>query len=79
MPLVNIKTWHTPREIKEKLMKEITRVYHEQAGVPLDKITVIFEEIHPESWSEAGVLGSDPSFREKSRRLVYDNSEQVEA
>jgi 4-oxalocrotonate tautomerase len=72
MPIINITTWPTPAEIKERMMKEVTRVVHEVSGAPLDKITVYFQEISKDSWSEAGVLGSDPDFPSKSRKSSYE-------
>lgn len=77
MPLINIKTWPTPKPVKKKLMEEITRIYHQEAKVPLDKIVIIFEEINPEAWCEGGTLGSDPEFKSKSRRLEYSPEEKI--
>lgn len=73
MPIINITTWPTPQPIKEQVMKEITRVVHEITKAPLDKITVLFQEIEKHSWSEAGILGSDQKFPEKSRRQKYED------
>lgn len=72
MPIVHITTWPTPEKTKQNVMKEITRVIHSETGAPLDKITVYITEIQQNSWSEAGILGSDPEFRVQSRRLNYE-------
>lgn len=71
MPIVNITTWPTEPAIKRNLMEEITRVINQKTGAPLDKITVYFNEIDPNNWSEGGSIGSDVDFKEKSRRLHY--------
>jgi 4-oxalocrotonate tautomerase len=71
MPIINITTWPTPIDVKEKLMQEITRVTHEITKAPLDKITVLIQEVEKNSWCEAGALGSDVDFVTKSRRKEY--------
>ena len=71
MPIINITTWSTPSDIKQKLITEVTKTVHEVSGAPLDKITVYVQEIAKDSWGEAGVLGSDPEFPTKSRRSSY--------
>ncbi len=71
MPIINITTWPTPKDVKEKMMKEVTRVIHEVTGAPLDKVTVLIQEIEKDSWCEAGSLGNDPEFPTKSRRKSY--------
>lgn len=73
MPIVNITTWPTPQPVKEKVMQEITKVIHDITGAPLDKITVYFQEIEKQSWSEAGILGSDETFPIESRRKEYND------
>ncbi len=73
MPVINITTWPTPLDVKKNMMEEITRVVHETSGAPLDKITVYIHEIQQENWADAGVIGNDLAFREKSRRLNYDD------
>ena len=72
MPIINILTWPTKAEVKQRIMTEITRVIHVESGAPLDKITVIFQEIERNSWSEAGILGEDPKFPIESRRQRYE-------
>lgn len=65
MPIINITTWPTPIEKKQKMILEITRVVHETTGAPLDKITVFVQEIEKDSWAEAGVFGDNPEFPKK--------------
>jgi len=72
MPIINITTWPTPTEVKEKLLKEITRVTHEVTGAALDKITVLIQEVEKASWCDAGILGNDPDFPVNSRRKTYE-------
>ncbi len=72
MPIINITTWPTAVEVKQKMMEDITRVVHEISGAPLDKITVFVQEIEKNSWSDAGVVGTNADFPKKSRRINYD-------
>lgn len=72
MPIITITTWPTATDTKQRLLQEITRVVHEETGAPLDKITVLIQEVEQQSWSEAGILGSDPEFKQNSRRLNYE-------
>ena len=71
MPIIQITTWPTPKETKQHMMQEITRIIHEISGAPLDKITVYLQEIEPSQWSEAGIIGDNKEFKTKSRRLTY--------
>jgi 4-oxalocrotonate tautomerase len=50
------------------LIEALTKVVHEIAGAPMDKIVVIIIEIPQNRWGEGGVLGSNPDFPELSRR-----------
>ncbi len=72
MPMINIITWPTKPHVKHRIMQEITRIVHTESGAPLNKITVTFQEVEKDSWCEAGILGSDAHFAEKSRRQTYD-------
>lgn len=75
MPVVHICTWPMSDEDKLRTMiEEVTRVVHQSSGAPLDKISVYVTEIAPSRWADGGVLGSDPSFPEKSRRQSYGDS-----
>lgn len=71
MPIVNITTWPAEKEIKHKLMREITKVVNDVLGAPLDKISVFVQEVEKDDWADAGVVGTDPDFPEKSRRKSY--------
>lgn len=71
MPIVNITTWPAEKETKHKLMREITKVVNDVLGAPLDKISVFLQEIEKDDWADAGVVGTDPDFSEKSRRKDY--------
>lgn len=72
MPVVHIATWPLQQDGQvRQLVEGVTRVVHEVSGAPLDKISVYVTEVPPSRWADAGVLGSDPQFRELSRRLDY--------
>ncbi|WP_413730222.1 tautomerase family protein [Sodalis sp. RH22] len=72
MPFVQITTWKMNDEAKVKnLVDEITRSVHIHCGAPLDKISVVIVELPPSRWSDAGVLGNDPTFPLQSRRKDY--------
>ncbi|MCW7539299.1 tautomerase family protein [Aquabacterium sp. A7-Y] len=75
MPVVQITTWPLKDEgAARALVEGVTRVVHESVGAPLDKISVYITEVPPTRWADAGVLGSDPEFRAKSRRLAYGDT-----
>ncbi|WP_166146035.1 tautomerase family protein [Methylosinus sp. RM1] len=74
MPVVQISTWPIKNKVAlQTMMEEITRVIHQTSGAPLDKISVFVNEIPPSHWADAGISGSDPDFRERSRRLAYED------
>ena len=75
MPIINIITWPTPKNIKEKLITEVTKTVHNVSGAPLDKITVYIQEIERGSWGEAGILGSDPEFPQEKQKKTILNGE----
>lgn len=69
MPIVSVTTW--PNQTDEKcreLIEELTSTVHRVTGAPWDKIVVYIHEVPQHRWGEAGVLGSDPDFAERSRR-----------
>ena len=69
MPFISVKTWpNISDDIAFNLMREITRVTAKVTGAPLDKITVVIEEIPKARWAEAGIIGIDPDFASKSRQ-----------
>lgn len=68
MPFITITTWPTLGDQKSQaLIESLTKVVHEIAGAPIDKIVVIINEIPQNRWGEGGVLGSNPDFPELSR------------
>ena len=72
MPVIHIATWPIKDQDRvHALVDSVTRAVHDTLGVPLYKISVYLTEVPPSRWSDAGVLGSDPEFREKSRRASY--------
>ncbi len=74
MPVINIATWPVQDEARVRtLIEAVTRAVHETLGAPLDKISVYLTEVPPGRWSDAGVLGTDPEFRDKSRRKSYED------
>ncbi|MFZ6047784.1 4-oxalocrotonate tautomerase family protein [Pseudomonas sp. CR3202] len=75
MPVVHISTWPLKDEsVARALIEEVTRAVHIACEVPLDKISVCIQEVEPSRWGDAGVLGTDPEFQQKSRRLIYGDS-----
>ncbi|MCX7206567.1 MAG: tautomerase family protein [Proteobacteria bacterium] len=75
MPVIQITTWPIKDDEQARaLIEGITRIVHETTAAPLDKISVFISEVQPSRWGDAGVLGSAPEFREKSRRLVYEEA-----
>jgi 4-oxalocrotonate tautomerase len=69
MPFISVTTWPTLGDEKSQtLIEALTLTTHEVTGTPLDKITVVINEIPTTRWGEGGVLGSNPDFAELSRR-----------
>jgi 4-oxalocrotonate tautomerase len=69
MPFISVTTWPTLGDEKSQaLIEALTHTVHEVAGAPLDKITVVINEIPQNRWGEGGVLGSHPDFPALSRR-----------
>jgi 4-oxalocrotonate tautomerase len=76
MPIINVTTWASGnQEMKEELIKELTKTTHRVTGARLDKITVFITEIPNTQWGEAGVLGSESGFLERSCRHAFDDEE----
>ncbi|MFA3779746.1 4-oxalocrotonate tautomerase family protein [Yersinia sp. 1652 StPb PI] len=76
MPIIKITAWPFANEKSASLLiADITRVVHTQLGCQLDKITVYIEEVSPARWGDAGIAGNDPDFKEKSRRMRYEDGE----
>lgn len=69
MPIISVMTWPTLGDDSSKaLIEALTRATREVTGAPLDKITVLIQEIQTNRWGEGGTLGSDPDFATLSRR-----------
>lgn len=72
MPIISVTTWASDNsEMKAELIRELTATTHRVTGARLDKITVYITEIEKSNWGEAGALGSEPDFLEKSCRHTY--------
>lgn len=72
MPVIHIATWPIADQNRAReLIEGVTRAVHLATGAPLDKISVYIIEVPPSRWADAGVLGTDPEFGVKSRRLAY--------
>lgn len=75
MPVIHIATWPIADENNARaLVEDVTRAVHKATGAPLDKISVYVTEVPPSRWADAGVLGTDPEFVRKSRRLAYEEA-----
>jgi 4-oxalocrotonate tautomerase len=60
MPVVTVQLWEgRTLEQKRALVKAITQAMVEHAGAKPDALHVILEEVPPENWGRAGVLGVD--------------------
>ncbi len=60
MPVVTVQMFEgRTLEQKRKLVKAITDAMVEHAGARPDGLHVVLQEIPPENWGRAGVLGSD--------------------
>lgn len=70
MPIIKVTTWKSDnQQLKEQLVKELTKTVHSVTGAPMPKITVFIEEIPNTQWAEGGVLGSEPDFLTRSLKL----------
>ncbi len=60
MPVVTVQMW-TGRTVeqKRKLTKAITEAMIEHADAKPDGLHVVIQEVPPENWARAGVLGID--------------------
>lgn len=60
MPVVTVQLWEgRTLEQKRKLVRAITDAMVEHVGARPDGLHVIIQEIPPENWGRAGVLGVD--------------------
>jgi len=71
MPILTMTTWPGLDDEKSQvLIERLTDVVHETTGAPLDKITVLIQEVAQSRWGEGGVLGNHPEFLALSRRTT---------
>ncbi|MGX7245799.1 tautomerase family protein [Enterococcus quebecensis] len=74
MSIVEIYGWKgIDPEKKKKWIRTCTDVIAEQLNEPLDEITVFINEIPSENWGQAGAIGTDKDWLEKSRRKERKN------
>lgn len=76
MSIVQIYGWKGISAEKKKLwIKECTEVIALSFKEPLDEITVFINEIPRENWGQAGTVGNDDDWLEKSRNkdVMEDN------
>ncbi len=77
MPFITITTWKSEDDAAcERLMHAISRTVHEITGAPLDKISVVINEIPKNRWSDADVVATDPDFATLSRRKNYGETSE---
>jgi 4-oxalocrotonate tautomerase len=62
MPVVTIQMW-TGRTLDQKraLVRAVTDAMVQHAGARPDGLHVVIQEVAPENWGRAGVLGVDRS------------------
>ncbi|WP_129045671.1 tautomerase family protein [Companilactobacillus metriopterae] len=72
MTITRIDTWDGITEKKAKLWAEaITKIIYEEFDNNLDEIQVYINLVSPSHWSQAGIMGNDDSWIEKSKRKSY--------
>lgn len=60
MPVVTVQLWEgRTLEQKRALVAAITQAMVDHAGANPEALHVILQEVPPENWGKAGVLGSD--------------------
>lgn len=63
MPVVIVKMWPRPSEVKRDLAKAITESMVKIAKATADQTIVIFEEVPKEHWAHGGQLAWEPSIK----------------
>lgn len=60
MPVVHVQmlAGRTPQQ-KRRLIEELTRVMHEVAGAPPDRVHVLVDEVDPDNWGRGGIPMSE--------------------
>lgn len=59
MPFVNVYMWPRDEEMKRKLARAITDAFVRIAGIPLDAIWIVFNDVEKSNWALAGQLASE--------------------
>lgn len=55
MPIINIDLWAgRTAEVKERLIKNVTRTVCETVGCPPEAVIVVIRDIPKENWGQAG-------------------------
>ncbi len=69
MPVVTVQMWpgRTPEQ-KKDLVRAITDAMITHADAKPDHLHVIIQEIPPEDWGRAGILGSEHKRREAEEK-----------
>ncbi|MFA4905146.1 MAG: 2-hydroxymuconate tautomerase [Candidatus Margulisiibacteriota bacterium] len=59
MPIINIEMWagRSP-EIKEKLIKNVTKTVCDTVGCPPEAVIVVITDIPKENWGQSGFQAS---------------------
>jgi len=59
MPVVVVYMWSgVSKEVKERIVKGVTRVF-EELGIPARAVEVIIHEVPKENWGVSGELASE--------------------
>lgn len=68
MTIIQIYGWKgISTEKKKSWIQECTNIISSTFQEPLDEITVFINEIPNENWGQAGTIGTDEDWLEKSR------------
>jgi 4-oxalocrotonate tautomerase len=59
MPVVNVKISKQTRETKSMLIKKISEDISEITHIPIDKVTVVIDEMENDNFGVGGVVFSD--------------------
>lgn len=70
MSVISISAWKGLKaEQKKKWIEECTSIVSDVLNEPLDEIVVFINEINKSDWGQAGIVGSDEQWLEKSIRI----------
>ncbi len=56
MPFVHIRMFPRPKEVKEALAEELTKVISKHCKITDDHTWIVFEDVPKEHWSMGGKL-----------------------